>query len=106
MSPAKRETASQGIARQAFIGSGTLTQYFDASGQRKAFAPAQDDLKRREALLAAAARMEHKALSSFNEFVLWLVLGLGAFVFGLLFSFESAPRPAEVEEAADREAPL
>ena len=103
MSPAKREAASQGIARQAFVGSGALTQYFDSSGQRRAYAPAQNDLKRREALLAASARMEQMALSSFNEFILWLILGLSAFVFGLLFSFESAPRPAQVEE--DAEAP-
>jgi hypothetical protein len=95
MSPAKREAASQGFARRAYISSGTLGSYFDASGQRKPYAPAQDDVKRREAMLAAGAAMEQKALNSFNEFILWLVLGVSAFVFGLLFSFEPAAKPEE-----------
>jgi hypothetical protein len=101
MAPARREATSKEIARRAFIDSGTLTSYFGASGPRKAYAPAPDDLKRREAVLTAGTRMEQKALRSFNEFILWLVLGLSAFVFGLCFAFESAPRPADAEAAAD-----
>jgi len=101
MGPAKREAASQGIARGAFISSGALTPYFDASGQRKVYAPAQDDLKRREAVLAAAIRVEQKARSAFNEFILWLVLGLSAFAFGLCFALESAPQRADAEEDVD-----
>jgi hypothetical protein len=100
LSPAKRESASQGMARRAYIGSGTLGSYFDAAGQRKAYAPAQDDVKRREALLAAGARMEQKALNSFNQFILWLVLGVSAFVFGLCFSFETAQRRADARKDA------
>jgi hypothetical protein len=101
MNPAKREAASKGIARGAFIGSGTLTPYVDAAGQRKVYAPAQEDLKRREAVLATAVRLDQRADSSFNELVLWLVLGLSAFVFGLCFAFEPAPKQAGVEEHAD-----
>jgi hypothetical protein len=97
MGPAKREAASQGFARGAFITSGTLTAYFDASGKRKAYAPAQDDLKKREAVLATAARIQQNAERSFNEFILWLVLGLSAFVFGLCFAFEPAPKPLQAE---------
>jgi hypothetical protein len=95
MAPAKREAASQGIARGAFISSGALTAYFDASGQRKVYAPAQDDLRRREAVLATAGRIQQRAASSFNEFILWLVLGLSALVFGLCFAFEPAAKPEE-----------
>jgi len=97
VSPAKREALSQGIARQVFVDSGTLTQYVEASGQRKAYAPGQDELKRREAAVLAAARVEQRAANSLVEAVLWLVLGLGAFVFGLCFAFEPAPKPAESE---------
>jgi hypothetical protein len=97
VSPAKREALSQGIARQVFVDSGKLTQYVEASGQRKAYAPGQDELKRREAAVLAAARVEQRAASSLVEAVLWLVLGLGALVFGLCFAFEPAPKPADDE---------
>ena len=97
VSPAKREALSQGVARRAFVETGTLTQYVDASGQRRAFAPAQDDVKKREAAVIAAARAEHKAANSMLEAILWGVLGLSALVFGLLFAFEPAPKPAETE---------
>ena len=42
-------------------------------------------------------RQEQRAASSLVEAVLWLVLGLGAFVFGLCFALEPAPKPAEAE---------
>lgn len=97
INPAKRETTSQGLARGNFITSGTLTPYVDATGQRKTYVPLQDDLKRREAVLAAAARMQQKARASFNEFILWMVLAASAFIFGLCFAFEPAAKPAQDE---------
>ena len=108
MSPAKREAASRTMARGAFISSGKLGQYFDSSGQRKVYAPAQDDLKQRESVLATAARLEHRASDSLNEFILWLVLGLSASLFGLFFAFEpQAPdAEAEAEAAPPAKAPI
>jgi hypothetical protein len=100
MSPAKREAVSQNTARSAFISAGTLRQYFDISGQRKLYAPAQDDLKRRESVLAAAARLEQKADESFNASILWLILGLSAFAFGLAFALEPDVKPVEAEAEA------
>jgi hypothetical protein len=94
ISPAKREAVSQGLARRAFIESGTMTQYVDAAGQRRAYVPAQDDLKQREAGVVAVATIEHKAANAFVEAVLWLILGLSAFVFGLFFALERAAKPA------------
>jgi hypothetical protein len=98
ISPAKREAVSKDVARRAFIEAGTLTQYVDMSGQRRAYLPAQDDLKQREAKTAAAARIEHKAANSLSEAVLWLVMGLSAIVFGLLFAFEPVAKPADADE--------
>ena len=92
MSPAQAGGSEPTRGARRFISSGKLGQYFDVSGQRKVYAPAQDDLKQRESVLATAARLEHKASDSFNEFILWLVLGLSAAVFGLCFAFE--PRGA------------
>jgi hypothetical protein len=97
ISPAKREAVSKDVARRAFIEAGTLTQYVDTSGQRRAYLPAQDDLKQREAKTAAAARIEHKAANSLSEAVLWVVLGLSAMLFGLLFAFEPKAKPADVD---------
>jgi hypothetical protein len=101
MSPAKREAASRNVARGDFISSGKLGQYFDVSGQRKAYAPAQDDLKQREGVLAAAARFDHMVSDSLNEFILWLILGLSAAAFGLCFAFEPVAKPADAEAEAD-----
>ena len=47
--------------------------------------------------MLAAARVEQRAASSLVEAVLWLVLGLGALVFGLCFALEPAPKPADDE---------
>ncbi|HEV7477115.1 MAG TPA: hypothetical protein VGO02_05175 [Burkholderiales bacterium] len=102
MSPAKREAASRSAARGTFITSGKLTQYVDASGQRKLYPPVQDDIKHREDVLATASRLERKASESFVEFILWLILGLSAVVFGLCFAFEPAAKRADSE--ADLEA--
>lgn len=104
LSPAKREAASQEAVRGAFVGSGVIRQYFDASGQRKAFAPAQDDIKRREGVVALTARLQHRADEQFKAFVFWLVLGASALVFGFGFAIEPA-RPAEVPETDTRVEP-
>jgi hypothetical protein len=97
MSQAKRETSSRALAQHVFVASGTLTPYFEASGQRRVYAPTPDDIKRREARVAAAARIDFRAGSSLTEAVLWLVLGLGALVFGLCFGFERAAKPQDAE---------
>lgn len=98
ISPAKREAVSKDVARRAFIEAGALTQYVDTSGQRRAYLPAPDDLKQREAKTLASARIEYKAANSLGDAVLWLVLGLSAIVFGLLFAFEPASKPADADE--------
>jgi hypothetical protein len=97
MSPAKREAASRSAARGTFITSGKLTQYVDASGQRKLYPPVQEDIRHREDVVATAARLEQKASEGFAEFILWLVLGLSAVVFGLCFAFEPAAKRADPE---------
>src|SRR5262245_40512141 len=101
MSPVKREAASQNMARGAYVGSGVLRQYFDPTGNRKPFTPAQDDIRSRDSVVMAAARLEHKADENFQAFILWLALGLSAFVFGIGFALEPAPKPVEEEERVE-----
>jgi hypothetical protein len=99
MSPAKREASSQNQARGTYIASGAIQQYFDLAGQRKAFSPAPEDNKRREGVVASTTRLEQKAAESFHAFILWLVLGLCAFVFGIGFALEPAAKPVDEGEA-------
>lgn len=99
MSPAKREASSQNQARGAYVASGAIRQYFDISGERKTFSPAADDIKRRDGVVANATRLEQKAADSFQAAILWLVLGLSAFAFGIGFALEPAPKPAGETEA-------
>jgi hypothetical protein len=99
MSPAKREASSQNQARGTYIASGEIRQYFDISGQRKTFSPAPDDNKRREGVVANTARLEQKAAESFHASILWLVLALSAFVFGVAFALEPTPKPVDDSEA-------
>jgi len=106
LSPARKEAASQAYARGAFVSSGKLRQYFDISGQRKVYAPGEEDLKQRERVLAAAARLEHRAQDFFVESILWLVLGLSALLFGLGFALAPAPKTPQAEADAEGAAPI
>ena len=95
MSASKREASSQNAARSAYIATGTIRQYIDVSGQRKAFSPAPDDIKRRDKVVITDARLERRSEESFQEFILWLVLGLSALVFGVGFALEPAAKLPE-----------
>lgn len=106
MTPAKREATSQNMARGAYVGSGVIRQQFDITGNRKPFAPAQDDIKNRDSVVMAAARLEHRADENFQAFVLWLVLGLSAFLFGIGFALEPAPKPVQEEERVEPKMPM
>jgi hypothetical protein len=105
MAPAKRESASQNMARNAYVSAGVLQQHFDINGQRKPFSPAADDIKRRDSMVATAARVENKADEFFQQMVLWLVLAGSAVVFGIGFALEAPAKPVEVEERIEPTAP-
>jgi hypothetical protein len=98
-SPAKREAESLALARVLYVQTGLLKEHFDVRGQRKRFTPAQDDVKQREVAIAKAAQVEHEARTTFVDFVMWLVWGATALLFGPLFAREPVAKPAE--SAAD-----
>ena len=79
---ARREAGSRALARSAYVESGTLRTYFDAAGERKQFAPAQADVKRRDAIVANRARLEESMRESFANGLLWLIWGVLATLFG------------------------
>jgi hypothetical protein len=94
LAPARREASSLSLARETYLQSGTLRSYFDASGARKPFAPAQTDVRRRDRVVATQTRLEENMRESFTFGMLWLVWGVIAVLFGMGMSRERAVRAA------------
>lgn len=102
-SPEKKASLSLGRARRIYFESGTLGEYLDSSGNARSFAPAQEDVKRRERLVVRYAQLEHAARGALAEALLWLIAALVAVIFGMVVSLEKPPRPGGAE--VDAEAP-
>jgi hypothetical protein len=94
LSPERKEILSLARARQAFIESGTLGAYIDRGDETRTFAPTQEDLLRRERVVAYYSRAEYTARGSLAEALLWLITGLVAILFGFAMSFEKLPAQA------------
>ncbi len=94
LSPERKEVLSLAHARRAFMESGTLGSYIDRSGEAKSFAPTQEDLVRRERVVAYYSQAGYVARSSLVEAVLWSIMGVVAVLFGFAMSFEKVPPPA------------
>ena len=103
LSPERKEVLSLARARQAFMESGTLGSYIDRGGETRSFAPTQEDLLRRERVVAYYSRAEYTARASLAEAVLWLIAGLLAVLFGLVMSFEKAPPRASPSGEPDEQ---
>jgi hypothetical protein len=94
LSPERKELLSLARARHSFMESGNLGSYFDRGGETRTFAPTQEDLTRRERVVAYYSRAEYAARSSLAEALLWLIVGLVAVLFGFAMSFEKLPAHA------------
>lgn len=101
LSPEKKEAQNVDRARHAFWESGSLEPYLDRLNEKKLFHPNQEDIRRRELLVANQAQLAHAARDSFIEALLWLVTGLLAVLFGYSFSREKIPVPASPAAAGD-----
>ena len=71
LTPEEREKKSRGYASVAFVGSGTLYRHFDRKGQEVVFVPTQEELRRRDELVATAT--EARVVSGWHwaSAVLW-----------------------------------
>jgi hypothetical protein len=94
LSPERKAALSLARARQTFMEFGTLGSYIDRGGETRTFAPTQEDLMRRERVVAYYSRTEYVARSSLAEALLWLIMGLVAILFGFVMSFEKLPAQA------------
>jgi hypothetical protein len=102
-SPERRESLSLARARRVYVESGTLGDYLDHNGETRSFAPAQEDLTRRERLVAYYTQLEYSARGSLAESLLWLIAAAVAVIFGLAVSLEKAP--VQADPAPDAELP-
>jgi len=93
LSPERKEVLGLARARQAFTEFGTLGSYVDRAGETRTFAPTQEDLTRRERVVAYYSRTEFTARNSLAEALLWLIIGLVAVLFGIFMSFEKVLAP-------------
>ena len=101
LSPERKEAQNVDRARRAFWESGSLEPYLDRLNERKVFQPSQQDIRRRERLVANQAQLEYAARDSLTEALLWLVAGVLAALFGYAFSREKIPAPASRAGAGD-----
>ncbi len=103
LSPERREIASLANARRAFMESGTLGSYIGRRGEIKSFAPTQEDLVRRERVVAYYSQAEYTARGNLAEAVLWLIMGIVAVLSGFAMSFEKAPPTASPSGEPDEQ---
>jgi len=87
---AVKTPADAARARSSFISSGLLATYVER-GEKKSYAPTQDDVRRRERMVATNTLMVATARASQFEAALWGVLALIAAVTGFIFSREKPP---------------
>ena len=102
LSPEKKEVLSLARARHTFMESGALASYVDRGGETRTFAPTQEDIMRRERVVAYYSRTEYAARSSLAEALLWLIMGLVAILFGFTMSFEKLPPTAQPDASGAR----
>jgi hypothetical protein len=101
LDPAKRESSSMAVARMAFVDTGRFRTYFDQSGQRRTFAPTEDDVRQREFAVVTKARLEDAIRDSMNDVLIWLIWGLVAAVFGFGIGRGRRPLPAGATVESD-----
>ena len=90
----KRESSSHAMVRAAYLESGSLHTYFDASGIRKPYVPSQEDVNKREATVAQNAQIAISTEALLSEAVYWLFAGIFAPLLGIGIGRELRSMPA------------
>jgi hypothetical protein len=101
LKPEIRESNSLALAKVAFYESGALRFYFGASGERKLFAPSQEDLKQRELRVKTYTLLVEAIKQNYGQAWIWWVSGLIAALLGFALSYEKLPLPANSTAESD-----
>jgi hypothetical protein len=94
LDPAKRESSSLAMAQMAFTETGRFRSYFDRSGQRRTYAPTEDDVRQREFVVVTKARFDDATRNNLYDALIWLVWGLVSAAFGFGVAKDRGPLPA------------
>lgn len=94
LDPAKRESSSLAMAKMAFVDTGRFRSYFDKSGERRTYAPTEDDIRQREFAVVTKARFDDATRNSLHDALIWLVWGLVSAAFGFGVGKDRGPLPA------------
>lgn len=90
-----RESESRKLVQAAFLESGQLHAYIDASGKRIPYTPSEKDVKDREARAVSGARLEHASRARLLEAVHALIAALVAVLFGAGIGYEQRKASAD-----------
>src|SRR5262245_25299170 len=78
-----REEQSRKLVQAAFVETGQIHAYIDASGKRIAYAPTQKDIKEREERVVTDARLEDASRARLWEAIYALIASILAVLFGV-----------------------
>ncbi len=84
LSPAQR-AQSIIVARLAFDDHGRLIEYVEENGNRIRFVPTEEDIRRRDAIVSAAAKFDELSAFSKMQMSRWVVMALTALAAGYFF---------------------
>jgi len=94
LEPAKRESSSLAMAKMTFVDTGRFRSYFDKSGQRRSYAPTEEDIRQREFAVVTMARFDDAIRNNLHDALIWLIWALVAASFGFGIAKDRGPLPA------------
>lgn len=88
------EPASRQLVQAAFVESGQVHTYFDSTGRRTQFTPAQSDIGERDRRILSHARLADASRAQRSGAISSLVAGLMAVLLGAALGYEQRRRSA------------
>ena len=96
-----REDQSRKLVQTAFVETGEIHTYLDASGKRIVYAPTQKEIKEREQRVVSDARLEDASRARLSEAVYALIAALLAALVGVGMGYEQRKASANSTVESD-----